>query len=167
MGRKTFQGGLLDLKYEPRVVRHIYHSVGEHQKPCLIEYYRLYIGLVQICAKVVDAFYFRSNAKRMCFDKLLVRINTLNRLLPDMCEAAGIRRKTAHCLLVLSVSSLFNADVDMKLIRDRTGHRSAALMKYEKANKKVQTKVSAILGPKLESSTVSATISVDSSSEFV
>ena len=30
----------------------------------------------------------------------------------------------------MSVSSLFNADVDMKLIRDRTGQRSAALMKY-------------------------------------
>ena len=55
----------------------------------------------------------------------------------------------------------------MKLIRDRTGHRSAALMKYEKANKKVQTNVSVILGPKLESSAVSATISVDSGSEFV
>ena len=40
-------------------------------------------------------------------------------------------------------------------------------MKYEKANEKVQTIVSAILGPKLESSTVSATISVDSSRESV
>ena len=40
-------------------------------------------------------------------------------------------------------------------------------MKYEKANEKVQTKVSAILGPKLESSIVSATIRVDSSSESV
>ena len=34
-------------------------------------------------------------------------------------------------------------------------------------HEKVQTNVSAILGPKLESSTVSATISVDSSSESV
>ena len=40
-------------------------------------------------------------------------------------------------------------------------------MKYEKANEKVQTIVSAILGPKLESSIVSATIRVDSSSESV
>ena len=40
-------------------------------------------------------------------------------------------------------------------------------MKYEKANEKVQTNVSAILGPKLESSTVSATVSVDSSGESV
>ena len=73
---------------------------GEHHEPCLVEYYRLYVGPVKICAKEVDAFYFRLNAKRMCFDKLLVGINTLNRSLPDMWEAAGIKRKTAHCLRV-------------------------------------------------------------------
>ena len=84
-----------------------------------------------------------------------------------MCEAAGRKRKTAHCLRVTCASSLFNAGVDRKLIQDRSGHRSDALMKYEKASEKVQTKVSAILGPKLESSTVSATISVDSSRESV
>jgi len=122
---------------------------------------------VQICAKEVDAFYFRPNAKRVCFGKLPVGINTLNRLLPDMCEAARIKHKTAHCLRVTCASSLFNAGVDSKLICDRMGHRSDALMKYEKANEKVQTSVSAILGSKLESSTVSATISVDSSSESV
>ena len=97
--------------------------------------------------------------------KITRGINTLNRLLPDMCEAAGRKRKSVHCFRVTCASSLFNAGVDRKLIHDRSGHRSDALMKYEKANEKVQTKVSAILGPKLESSTVSATISVDSSSE--
>ena len=96
-----------------------------------------------------------------------VGINTLYHLLPDMCQVAKIKRKTAHCLRVTCASSLFNAGVDSKLIRDRTGHRSDALMKYEKANEKVQSNVSAILGPKLESSTVTATGSVESSSESV
>ena len=68
-----------------------------------------------------------------------------------MCEAAGIERKTGHCLHVTCDSSLFNAGVDKKLIGERTGHRSDALMKYEKASEKVQTNASAILGPKLES----------------
>ena len=145
------------MKYDPRVMRHICHSVGEHHEPCVIEYYRLYIGLVQICAKEVDAFYFRPNAKRMCLDKFPVGFNTLNRFLPDMCEAAGTKRKTAHCLRVTYASSLFNVGVDRKIIRDRTGHRSNAL-KYEKADEKVQTNVSAILGPDLDSLTVGATI---------
>ena len=46
---KTFVGGLLDLKYEPCVMRHICHSVGEHHEPCLIEYYRLYCLLPNMC----------------------------------------------------------------------------------------------------------------------
>ena len=111
-----------------RVVRHICYPVGEHHEPCLIEYYRLYIGLVQICANEVNAIYFKPNAKRMC-------------------EAAGIKHKTAHCLRVTCASSLFNNGVDRKLIRDRTAHRSDVLMKYENANEKVQTNVSAKLGP--------------------
>ena len=60
-------------------------------------------------------------------------INSLNRILPDMCKAKGLRRKTACCLGVTCASSLFNAVDDSKLIRDRTGHRSHALVKYEKA----------------------------------
>ena len=74
-------------------------------------------------------------------------INSLNKVLPDMCKAAGVRRKTAHCLRVTCASSLFNANVDSRLIRDRTGHRSDALLKCEKAEEKVILHVSAILGP--------------------
>ena len=51
-----------------------------------------------------------------------------------MCEAARTKRKTVYVCVCL-----FNASVDRKIIRDRTGHRSDALMKYEKANEKVQT----------------------------
>ena len=42
---KTFHGGLTDLKYEPRVVRHIFHQKGEkHETRCLVDIYKLYIG---------------------------------------------------------------------------------------------------------------------------
>ena len=43
----------------------------------------------------------------------------------------------------------------------------ALLLNYCLSNENVQTNVLAVLGPKLESSTVSATINVDSSSEFI
>lgn len=40
---KTLHGGLLDLKYEPRIVRHICRSVGEKcREHFLTEYYHLY-----------------------------------------------------------------------------------------------------------------------------
>ena len=37
-----------------------------------------------------------------------------------MCQAAGIKRKTAHCFRVTRASNLFNASVASKLIFDRT-----------------------------------------------
>ena len=33
---KTFHGGVLDLKYEPRAVTYICHSTGEHHEPVLL-----------------------------------------------------------------------------------------------------------------------------------
>lgn len=150
---KTYHGGLKDLRYEPRVVKHICHKIGEIHEPCLVEYYRLYFGLVQSIGKKITAFYFRPNAHKMAFHKSPVGINTLNSILPDMCKAAGVSRKTAHCLRVTCASTLFNEGVDSKLIRDRTGHRSDALAKYQKPNEKTVNKVSAILAPKCSTAT--------------
>ena len=53
----------------------------------------------------------------------------------------------AHSLRVTCVSSLFNAGVDDKLIRVRSGHRSNALFQYEKPTEENLSKVSNILGP--------------------
>lgn len=46
---KTFHGGLTDLKYIPKVVKHICHpEVQSHvHDRCLVQIYRLYIGLVE------------------------------------------------------------------------------------------------------------------------
>ena len=70
----------------------------------------------------------------------------MNSILPNLCEAAGIKRKTAHCLRVTCVSKLFNTGVEEKLIRERTGHRSNALLAYEKTSEKKVSHVSALLG---------------------
>lgn len=67
--------------------------------------------------------------------------------MPDLCEAAGVKRKTAHCLRVTCASSLFNTGVEEKLILERAGHRSNALLKYEKPSEKNKRKVSYLLGP--------------------
>ena len=39
---KTFHGGLTDLKYEPRVVKHVCHPLNEKHESCLVELYRMY-----------------------------------------------------------------------------------------------------------------------------
>ena len=67
--------------------------------------------------------------------------------MPDLCEAAGVKWKTAHCLRVTCASSLFNAGVEEKLLRERTGHRSNALFKYEKPSEENKGKVTYLPGP--------------------
>ena len=77
-------------------------------------------------------------------------INKLNGILPSMCKEAGFKPKSSHSLRVTCASSLFNTGVEEKLIRDRTGHRSNALFKYEVSEMK-STEVSDILTPKCSS----------------
>ena len=78
---------------------------------------------------------------------LVLCINSLNKILPDLCESAGVIRKTSHCLRVTCATRLFQLEVEEKLIRERTGHRSNALLAYEKEISEQNRKVSKILGP--------------------
>ena len=57
-----------------------------------------------------------------------------NIALPSICKEVRFKPKSSHSLRVTCVSTLFNAGVEEKLIRDRTGHRSNALFKYEKVS---------------------------------
>ena len=40
---KTFHGGLTDLKYEPRVVKHVCHPLNEKHESWLVELYQMFI----------------------------------------------------------------------------------------------------------------------------
>ena len=62
---------------------------------------------------------------------------TLNRLLLDMCQAAGIKRNTAHRFRVTCASSLFNASVASKLIFNRTVNSITLSAEVEKVSRKV------------------------------
>ena len=163
---KTYRGGLCDIKYVPRVVKHVCHSTEEKHEPCLVEKFRLYIGLVETHAKKVTAFYFKPSKTKFAFDKVPVGINSLNKILPEMCEAAGFKRKTAHSLRVTCVSSLFNAGMEEKLIREGSGHRSNALFQYEKPTEENVSKVSKILGPSVSAVSCSTTEKQDESIAF-
>ena len=105
------------------------------------------VGLVEVFAKNGNAFYDKASEAKFGFEKVPVGISTLNKVLPDLCEAAGVKRKTAHCLHVTCASSLFNAGVEERLILERTGHWSNALLKYEKPSEENKGKLSYLLGP--------------------
>ena len=111
-----------------------------------MQFYQWYVELVEILLKRNEAFYFKPKSKTLSFESTPVGVNTLNSILPNLCKAAGIKRKTTHCLRVTCVSKLFNSGVEEKLIRERTGHRSNALFAYQKSSEKKVSHVSALLG---------------------
>ncbi|XP_031573097.1 zinc finger MYM-type protein 4-like [Actinia tenebrosa] len=169
---KTYHGGLKDLKYKPRVVKHVCCAGKDaNHQPCLVNCFATYMEKIKHLAKNIDAFYFKPNANTQdnTFCRSPVGINTLNKILPNLCEEAGMERKTSHCLRITCASRLFQNQVDEKLIRDRTGHRSNALLKYEKSSLQQETVVSNLLGPPLanltDNSSTVATSTKTSSSE--
>ena len=106
---KTFHGGLMDLEYEPRAVKHVCHKVGQKHDPCLVDIVTVCILLcLRFLGKVRELSILSQMRKN--FHSINV-LNSLNRILPDMCKAARLRRKTAHCLRVTWASILFNARV--------------------------------------------------------
>ena len=61
---RNFYEGITDLKYEPRKVRHICHERGQEHDRCLVQFYQLYIGLVETHAK---SFLFRAKVENVVF----------------------------------------------------------------------------------------------------
>ena len=55
--------------------------------------------------------------------------------------------KTSHSLRVTCATRLFQESVPEKLIRERTGHRSNVLFRYEKKSAEQERNVSDLLGP--------------------
>ena len=72
--------------------------------------------------------------------------NTLQMMVKQVCEKAGIVGKTNHSLRVTGASRLYECHVPEKLIKQRTGHRSLdALRTYERASRAQQQAVSSVI----------------------
>ena len=149
---KTYHGGLKDLKYKPRVVKHVCckENCELGHSRCLVECYKKYLEHIKTLSEEIDAFYFKPSLDETVFSyhRSPVGINTLNKILPDkLCGAAGLKKKTSHSLRVTCATRLFQNCVQETLIRERTGHRSDALIRYEKKSEEQEKSVSSILGP--------------------
>ena len=148
---KTYHGGLKDLKHTPRVVKHVCcvenGDVGHFL--CLVHCYTKYLGSVEALTKEIEAFYFKPNVNGnvIRYQRSPVGVNTLNKILPEkLCGAARIK-KTSHSLRITCARRLFQESVEEGLIRERTGHRSDALFRYERKSEAQERRVSCILEP--------------------
>jgi hypothetical protein len=116
----------------------------------LIKIYKRYFSLVNHLFVKEKAFYFQPFSDKFAYKNSVVGIHSLNNILPSLCDAIGTNRKTSHSLRVTCVTKLFQAKVEEKLIRGRSGHISDALLGYEKSSKAQDLKVSKILNPPAE-----------------
>ena len=82
-------------------------KLAKSMTPVSLIYTVCILVLLRFLGKVWGAFYFKPNAKKFSIDKCPVGINSLNKILAYMYKAAGVRRKTAHCLRVTCASNLF------------------------------------------------------------
>ena len=147
---KTFHGGLKDLKKSSRFIEHKCHEIGGTHSRCLQSLYRLYLSKITVCVKEnPEAFYFRpQRSASFGYEKSANGVNTFNKILPDkLCGRAGLKRKTSHCLRITCATRLFHNSVEEKQIRERTGHTSNSLFRYEKPSNEQITFVSNSLAP--------------------
>ena len=134
------------------VVKHFCHKdESNNHERCLIKIYSRYFELVsKLCMNArANEFYFQAfhDLKRFVLKNCVVGIHSLNGILPSLCAAIRTERKTSHRLCVTCVSKLFNASVEEKLIRNRSGHVSDALLGYKKSCADQELKVSNVLNP--------------------
>lgn len=150
---KTFHGGLKDLKKEPRLIKHECHRPQKGHSPCLQSIYALYVELVKDTAESIGAFYLRPKRDgSFGYEKSPVGLGTLNKILPEkLCARAGLPRKTSHCLRITCAKRLFQNSVEEKIARQRTGHSSNALFKYQLPSEEQSYQASKILGPSVVS----------------
>jgi len=142
-------GGLSDLKRTSKFIKHLCHETGQIHSPCLLDCYSLYLEKIKDYAKSIEAFYFRpARDGAFKYEKIPIGINTLSKILPEkLCKAAGITRKTAHCMRITCASRLFQNNINEKQTRERTGHRSDSLFRYQRPSAEQVKQVSNALAP--------------------
>ena len=145
---KTHQGGLRDLKKNPRVIKHFCEmcSNGEEHTRCLVRIYRQYLELVESLRIKDSAYYFQAYTDKFELKNISMGIHTLNKIVPSLCES----------LFAKANKSLFACYVCKSFIqreRERRANSSPSwshvrsTISYEKANRQQELQVSNLLGP--------------------
>ena len=154
---KTNQGGLKHRKLTPRSSRA--YANAECPERCVV---RIVDTYMKRCSKdsLLNAFYLKPlqkfKGKSVWYSTVPLGHNKLNSMVKTMMSEAGVEGYyTNHSLRATAVSRLFQNDVDDKLIKGVTGHRSEALQGYKRETEEQLLKVSKIVqGQKEKESTV-------------
>ena len=143
---KTNRGGLHHMKVNNKIIRQ-YENTADPDR-CIVNIYVLYFLLIP----KTGHFYYKPLANKgelLRFTQQLIGIQTLAKLIPRMCEAAGVSgRKTGHSGKVTCATTLYRKNFPDQQIKERTGHRSIeALYKYKRTSSIQHQEVSDALQP--------------------
>ena len=104
-------------------------------------------------AKLKDAFYFAplqkfsSEKGEPWFSAVPVGKNTLDRIVKDSCEEAGVAGKTNHSLRATGATRMYHKGITERAIQARTGHKSLdALRTYERVSTEQEKQMCHVLG---------------------
>ena len=128
------------------------YALPERRPRCLVYLLDLYISKIPLAAKERNLFYVRPVTKMPVdcqspwYENAPVGKEKLRSFISAMCKEAGITEpKTNHSLRATGTTAMFSAKVPERMIRDVTGHRSNALMRYEHPSVEQKRAVSAVL----------------------
>ena len=133
----------------------------EAQGRCHVYLLDLHLSRLPVQAFIDDTFYMYKRplpaippaAHLPWFANSWLGKHAISKMLTNMCNEAGIEKKTNHCLHTVRVTgatSLFEKQVPEKIVKERTGHRSlTALRMYERTSPTQHKAVSNILGGNL------------------
>ena len=146
---KTRQGGIADRgKVNPRIS---YAFCSGFRPRCFVELFRKYMFLGPKGNFHWPRFYVQTDPKwnpgsDYWYTNRPVGKNTIGKYIQTMMEEAGIEGHFRnHSTRKSTCTRLFQEGVDPQLIKEQTGHKSEAVMRYKKSNLAMKKQVSDML----------------------
>ena len=139
---KTRQGGLKDRNMKPPEVRYAFCSGCRDR--CFVELYKKYMLHSPPGNGSWPHFYVQTDPKWTpdsfhWYTCRLVGKNTIGEYLKKIMEEGGIQGHFRnHSLRKSTATCLFEQGIDPQLIKEQTGHKSEAVMRYKKSNLKMK-----------------------------
>ena len=153
---KNRAGGICQLRLDNKSV--FIPTVPEAGKRCHCSLLDKYISKLPAKAIEADLFYVRPLGKVTAdsptwYTSVPLGKNKLYNMVKEMCTDGGIETRTNHSLRATGATSLFNAGVPKKMIKDISGHLSdEALRMYERPSDTQQQAIARVLASSVETS---------------
>ena len=144
-GLKTNKGGLKHRSVECKVVD--VYPINNVDR-CPVKIFQTYLAHLP-SNRVCQALYLQPRKKFNCKSWYLdkpVGINTLQNVVKNLCETAGLPGYyTNHSLRSSSATRMYRSGIDEQIISEITGHRSIAVRSYKRTSQSQKQKASKII----------------------